>query len=1138
MGSDSETEKSQKEKKKMSALAPIAKPLAGKKLCKRTYKLVRRASETKCLKRGVKEVVKSIRRGHKGLCVIAGNISPIDVITHVPILCEEADVPYIYVPSKEDLAAAGATKRPTCCVLVLTKPTKGEVTAEDQEKLEADYAVVVSDTDSIHRYPDLRDGGGKLWHCYSSHASSFTPAPSPSPVPLPLTSRPSPSAVFIPCLSALSLCHLHPPPLRLNAVVLSLYLFTPSLSGAPSAVAYRRVLNGVVVLSGGVPSLSLRRPVVPSFSLRRPVVVLPFRSSSLSSISTAAVDFLYSPLSSSATVDRDFCRPFSSAAVVDFPYSPSPPSRQGLPSLYSRTAQLCLAGCSTLPPATCLLCLAACCYLNAASIILQFTGEPEFREPKLHPYFSSRWSSAMLTLGLLPLSSFSFLSRQLFYFLAAACLKFLLLSSSVMLNRFKVATCLDKTISSYCKSHCHLFCSSGSTNLDSGGSDSSNEWEKILRPFDLEELRKSFNQITPQRLCSLLELPLDVPTSMEIFDWAGRQRGYSHSFNAYYAVINKLGEAGEFKVVNRLLGQMKEEGIVFREYLFIMIMKWYGRASLPGHATRLLDEMKDEFNCKPTFKSYNVVLDILVSGNCQSIVPTIFYSMMNKGISPTVFTFSIVMKALCYLKEVDSACSLLREMTKHGCVPNSVVYQNLIHALCKEGNMNEALKLLEEMFLMRCLPDANTYTDVIHGLCKLGHIYEALKLVDRMLLHGCTPTAATYGVLVHGLCKNGREDDAKAILDKVPNPNVVLFNTLIHGYMAKGRFSDARSVLYESMLPSGCVPDVFTYTIIICGLCKAGRMGPALELLNEMLTKGCSPDIITYTLLIDGFCKKGQLKEANEIVEEMSRRGLHLNVVGYNCLICALCRDCKLNDAIEMLHQMSAEGCKPDISTFNSLIHGFCKSDRLEEAMKVYHDLLLEGVVANNVTFNTLIHAFSRKGAWEEAMELVNEMTFRGYTLDIITYNGLLKALCNDGSVEKALGLFEEMMRKGVTPNNISYNILVNGLCKAGKIHSALELLKEMLHRGLIPDIVMYNSLINGMCKMGRIREALNLFDRLHVEGVLPDTITYNTLISWHCKEGMLDDAIFLLDKGVNDGITPNFRTWNILVGNFVKQPV
>ncbi|KAF6169088.1 hypothetical protein GIB67_038585 [Kingdonia uniflora] len=146
MGSDGETERSaMKERKKMEALAPIAKPLAGKKLCKRTLKLVRRASESKCLKRGVKEVVKSIRRGNKGICIIAGNISPIDVITHVPILCEESEIPYVYVPSKEDLATAGATKRPTCCVLVLTKPTKGELGEEEQKKLKEDYSQVASD---------------------------------------------------------------------------------------------------------------------------------------------------------------------------------------------------------------------------------------------------------------------------------------------------------------------------------------------------------------------------------------------------------------------------------------------------------------------------------------------------------------------------------------------------------------------------------------------------------------------------------------------------------------------------------------------------------------------------------------------------------------------------------------------------------------------------------------------------------------------------------------------------------------------------------------------------------------------------------------------------------------------------------
>ncbi|KAL2609486.1 hypothetical protein R1flu_028059 [Riccia fluitans] len=134
-----------KEKKKLLLVSPIARPLAGKKLTKKSLKLIKRAAKSKQLRRGVKEVVKALKKDQKGLCIIAGDISPIDVITHVPILCEEADVPYIYVPSKEELGAAGATKRPTSCTLVLPGPMKGDASEEDKEKFSAEFDEVVKE---------------------------------------------------------------------------------------------------------------------------------------------------------------------------------------------------------------------------------------------------------------------------------------------------------------------------------------------------------------------------------------------------------------------------------------------------------------------------------------------------------------------------------------------------------------------------------------------------------------------------------------------------------------------------------------------------------------------------------------------------------------------------------------------------------------------------------------------------------------------------------------------------------------------------------------------------------------------------------------------------------------------------------
>merc|ERR1712063_169676 len=99
-------------------LSPISKPLASEKQTKKLLRLTKKASKEKKLKRGVKEVVKAIRKNETGLCIIAGDISPIDVITHLPVLCEEAGIPYIYVPTKQELGAASATKRPTSCVLI------------------------------------------------------------------------------------------------------------------------------------------------------------------------------------------------------------------------------------------------------------------------------------------------------------------------------------------------------------------------------------------------------------------------------------------------------------------------------------------------------------------------------------------------------------------------------------------------------------------------------------------------------------------------------------------------------------------------------------------------------------------------------------------------------------------------------------------------------------------------------------------------------------------------------------------------------------------------------------------------------------------------------------------------------------
>ncbi|XP_014208951.1 H/ACA ribonucleoprotein complex subunit 2-like protein isoform X1 [Copidosoma floridanum] len=97
----------------------IAQPMAPKKLAKKIYKCVKRASKNKgCLRNGLKDVQKHIRKGETGIVVFAGDVNPIEIMCHLPVVCENKNIPYCYTPSRQDIGAALGVKRGSLMVLI------------------------------------------------------------------------------------------------------------------------------------------------------------------------------------------------------------------------------------------------------------------------------------------------------------------------------------------------------------------------------------------------------------------------------------------------------------------------------------------------------------------------------------------------------------------------------------------------------------------------------------------------------------------------------------------------------------------------------------------------------------------------------------------------------------------------------------------------------------------------------------------------------------------------------------------------------------------------------------------------------------------------------------------------------------
>ena len=115
----SEGDNGQSYEEKLLYVNAISKPMASKKLCKKLYKVIKKASKHKTFVRnGLKDVQTRIRKGETGLVIFAGDVSPLEIMCHMPAVCEDKDIPYCYTPSRADLGSAMGVKRASVMILV------------------------------------------------------------------------------------------------------------------------------------------------------------------------------------------------------------------------------------------------------------------------------------------------------------------------------------------------------------------------------------------------------------------------------------------------------------------------------------------------------------------------------------------------------------------------------------------------------------------------------------------------------------------------------------------------------------------------------------------------------------------------------------------------------------------------------------------------------------------------------------------------------------------------------------------------------------------------------------------------------------------------------------------------------------
>lgn len=107
-----------------------------KEVSEKIIEAVTVAKATGKIIKGVNETTKAVERGITKFVVMAEDVTPPEILMHIPVICDEKKVPFGYVPSKEDLGKASGIVVPTSSIAVVEEGDAKKLFSDVRAKIE------------------------------------------------------------------------------------------------------------------------------------------------------------------------------------------------------------------------------------------------------------------------------------------------------------------------------------------------------------------------------------------------------------------------------------------------------------------------------------------------------------------------------------------------------------------------------------------------------------------------------------------------------------------------------------------------------------------------------------------------------------------------------------------------------------------------------------------------------------------------------------------------------------------------------------------------------------------------------------------------------------------------------------------
>ncbi|XP_028783775.1 putative pentatricopeptide repeat-containing protein At3g13770, mitochondrial isoform X2 [Neltuma alba] len=440
-----------------------------------------------------------------------------------------------------------------------------------------------------------------------------------------------------------------------------------------------------------------------------------------------------------------------------------------------------------------------------------------------------------------------------------------------------------------------------------------------------------------------------------------------------------------------------------------------------------------------------IPLSRVVNSSCHAQSP---FSTLTVAVQP--------LRRSCSPFLLSSATQQETLITQLGFVTYPSNSRAFIASMCNV-HLQEALL---QMALMGPQIKFKGYNSILNECVNQRATREGQRVHAHMIKTDYLPSVYLRTRLIVFYTKCDSLDDARRVLNEMPERNVVSWTAMISAYSQKGYASEALT-LFLHMLRSGSPGFVF------------GRQIHSLIIKSDY-----ESHIFVGSSLLDMYAKVGKIHEAHDVFKCMPER----DVVSCTAIISGYAQlGFDDEEALGLFRQLQKEGMQSNYVTYASVLTALSGLAALDHGKQVHNHVLRCEIPSSVVLQNSLIDMYSKCGNLIYSRRIFDTMPVR----TVISWNAMLVGYSKHGMGREVLDLFTLMREENkVNPDSVTILAVLSGCSHGGLEDRGLDIFNDMANGklGVEPEIEHYGCVVDLLGRSGQVEEAFKFINEMPFE--------------------------------------------------------